>query len=172
MRRRLSALGRACVVVAVAVGATASCSPAPKEILAVESDGEGGARLLTMTCPEYTGQSFGVYLDDESDVLRSWSVRRGPGAFDVDAVRVFHAPEGWAGEVSDLTGFTPGGSYFADVDGGVNGRGVSGKVAFGIDRLKDLSEGEVLTSDGDGGTSTMSRDDFLDMANERCADLR
>ncbi|MGN9791196.1 hypothetical protein ACTMTU_08840 [Streptomyces sp. OZ13] len=60
MRRRLIQLARAAFVVAVAVGATASCSPAPEEVLAVESDGGGGARLLTMTCSEYEGRSFGV----------------------------------------------------------------------------------------------------------------
>ncbi|MFE0640921.1 hypothetical protein ACFW2Y_04755 [Streptomyces sp. NPDC058877] len=157
---------------ALMTGGVASCSPGPKSILAVETVDGSTAQLLTMTCSEFTADHFGVYQDDgPDDDLRKWAVSRSFTGPRVDSVQVFKQPDGWKTYSSKLTGFEKGSTYVASVDGGIDGRAVSGELSFGADQLRGLVAGDVLASDGDGNTVTMGRDDFLKAADERCREL-
>lgn len=143
-------------------GGLSACSPAPENIIAVEAVNSSTARLLTMTCSEFTADQFGVQQGDGPDnELRDWAVTRALTGPRVDSVQVFRQPDGWKTYGSKLSEFQKGSTYVATVDGGMGGKAVSGELAFGADRLRDLPAEEVPTSDGDGGTVTTGRDDFL-----------
>lgn len=100
-----------------------------------------------------------------------WAVARSFTSPRMDSVQVLDQPDGWKTYCAKLTGFQQGSTYVATVNGGVGSRPVSGKIRFGADQVRDLAEGEVLKSDGEGGTVTVSRDDFLKAADSRCRDL-
>ncbi|MER7540927.1 hypothetical protein ABTX77_40130 [Streptomyces sp. NPDC097704] len=153
-------------------GGVAACSPAPEGILAVEAVDGSTARLLTMTCSEFTAHHFAVNQDDgPDDDLCDWAVTRAFTGPRVDSVQVFKQPDGWKTYRSKLTGFEKGSTYAAMMDGGIGRKAVSGKLSFGADQLQTLGKGEVLASDGDGGTAVMGRDDFLKAVDSRCQEL-
>lgn len=170
--RRRSRLGVTVLMVLLMAGGLSACSPAPENIIAVEAVNGSSARLLTMTCSEFAADQFGVYQDDgPDDDLRKWAVTRAFTGPRMDSVEVFKQPDGWKTYSSKLTGFHKGSTYVATVNGGIGGRAVSGELTFGADQLMDLAAGEVLTSDGDGGTVTMGRNDFLKAADDHCHEL-
>ncbi|MEU1226183.1 hypothetical protein [Streptomyces sp. NPDC005828] len=157
------------LMVLLMAGGLSACSPAPENIIAVEAVGGSTARLLTMTCSEFTADHFAVYQDDgPDDDLRNWAVTRAFTGPRVDSVQVFKQPDGWKTYRSKLTEFEKGSTYVATVDGGIGQRVVSGELSFGADQLRTLDKGEVLASDGDGGTVTTNRDDFLKAADDHC----
>ncbi|MFE2582679.1 hypothetical protein [Streptomyces sp. NPDC059378] len=175
MAERRRRLGRMTVVAMglltldLGVGA---CSPAPEPIVAVEPVGEGGVRILTMTCSEFSPDNFGVHREDGPDELQRWAVApRGWNGPAPSAVEVFRVPEEWKTYESNIHDLQPDATYAADVDGSVDGQGVSGKVRFDLGRLAKLGKGEVLTENEDHETVTVSKKDFLARANDRCRDL-
>ncbi|WP_326699106.1 hypothetical protein OG909_18460 [Streptomyces sp. NBC_01754] len=161
---------RAALVALLMAGAVTACSPGPEQVLAVESLDGTSARLLTMTCEEFSPDGFDVYRSGlpDGEPLRMWAVSRDFTGPVVSSARVFQEPPGWNTYKSGISSFEPDGTYVASVDGGVHGKGVTGEVEFSAGQLKELAVGEVLTADGAGGTVTMGRDDFLEGANNRC----
>ncbi|MFB7030680.1 MULTISPECIES: hypothetical protein [unclassified Streptomyces] len=94
-RRSRSRFG-AVTSVALMAGGLAACSPAPEEVIAVESVNGTGARLLTTTCSPFTADQFSVYQDDgPDDELRDWAVARSFTGPRMDSVQVFEQPDGW-----------------------------------------------------------------------------
>ncbi|MFC9286868.1 hypothetical protein [Streptomyces sp. NPDC057052] len=166
---RVSAVAVGLLLLGLAVGA---CSPAPESIVAVEAAGEGGVRILTMTCTEFSPDDFGVYREGGPDELQTWAIVprswNGPAP---SAVEVFRVPEGWKTYGSNIRSLLPDATYVADVHGDVNRWGISGEVRFGLKRLAKLGRGEVLTRNEDHETIAVSKKKFLDQANARCREL-
>ena len=173
MRRRLVHLGQGALLGLLTVVVTTSCSPAPEQVLAVEAVNGTSARFLTMTCKQFSPNTFGVYRSDVDDdePLQKWAVSRDFTGPVVTSVRAFHQPQGWSTYRSGISAFKQDGTYTASVRGAVNAKGISGRVTFSVAQLRELSADEVLTADSDGEAETMSREDFLSQANGLCADL-
>lgn len=103
-RRRHSRLGTT-ITVPLTTGGLSACSPAPENIIAVEAVNSSTARLLTMTCSEFTADQFGVQQGDGPDNgLRDWAVPRALTGPRVDSVQVSKLRDLPAGEVPTSDG--------------------------------------------------------------------
>ncbi|MFE6103919.1 hypothetical protein ACFVQ4_28690 [Streptomyces laurentii] len=153
-------------------GGLSACSPAPKNIVAVETVDGSTVRLLTMKCSEFTAEEFGVYRQEESDgELTKWAVTRALTGSRQDSIQIFKQPDGWKTYGSSLKEIQEGFAYVATVHGRIGTKPVSGSLRFEVPQLGSLAAGEVLASDTDGNTATMSRDDFLKDSAELCREL-
>ncbi|MFD7878181.1 hypothetical protein ACFV5G_29480, partial [Streptomyces sp. NPDC059766] len=148
MAERRRRLGRTAVVamglltLGLGVGA---CSPAPEPIVAVEAVGEGGVRILTMTCSEFSPDDFGVHREDGPDELQRWAVApRGWNGPAPSAVEVFRVPEGWKTYESNIHDLQPDATYAAEGDGRGGRWGGAGTVRVGLGRPAEQGNREGL----------------------------
>jgi hypothetical protein len=165
---KMRRLGRAGIgLLCLALLASACGSPAPKAILAVGPDQDGGVRLLLARCPGYQATDVTVFADVEGDTGR-WSVSSdgGTGVRDLRALQ--NPPEGWRSTGSGLTALEDGVPYVAKVDGGVGNRVVKGRVPFTLADVRELGEGQVLAWSGGEESEAVDEADFLRPSEERC----
>ncbi|MFF2193532.1 hypothetical protein [Streptomyces sp. NPDC058157] len=152
--------------VVLVLSGLAACTPAEKSLLAVERADNGATRVLIAPCPGYDADDLSVFLDEDSQGLRSWALTSELNSGSPGQVELFKPLEGWKVYDSTLTELRTPGKYVATVSGSINSRGLSGRVAFTVADLEHLGKGQVFSGNGDG--RAMDREDFMHPSRELC----
>lgn len=162
-RRTVTVLAVMPILAALAVG----CTPAPKELLAVERTQGGGARVLIAPCADFDVLQFSAFSEGNSGGYPRWAVindaMRGP----LTEIDLFSAPQGWSVTEETLRDVRAAGKYTMTLDGAVHGRGLDGRISFTSSQFESLPPGEVLVADNGSAKSTQ-KSNFMKEDSGRC----
>ncbi|MGE7386914.1 hypothetical protein ACQKM2_15675 [Streptomyces sp. NPDC004126] len=154
-------------VMSMVTAAAVSCSPAPKALLAVERTESGRARILVAPCPRYTAQMFSFFSSGGTIGYKRWFLMNDSMRGSLASVDLFEPPQGWSVRRSELVDLKGGREYTAVLRGGVNGRGLDGRISFTPDLFDRLKPGKVLVPDGEGA-KMVKRSEFMKKDADRC----
>lgn len=158
------------VITAAAAALLVGCTPRPDPIIALTLSSTGDVIMIYELCE---GESPDVLVvgEDLGGAIgggRQWLVNARGGA-SRGALTLLEVPTGWSEEISELDQLVDGQRYgLSFSSSGGDSRAGQAELAFNVDDLRDLAEGDVLAAKGGGAGQVMSRERFEESALDSC----